>query len=277
MERRARDKLALRAHQSWDDDRALEAKALGKRLAASPEEVVDLLRKTPHGCDWLIDRWAQLAHAARSSNGGWTEEQTRLAFDLLAVPREFRPGRAPGVALDRYGEVVEEAGDPAEVARRQVDELIRHREAVAELDEVERALAEADLSDGKDPEVRRCRRYEEALHRKVRWCVSQVKDPTPHKHKPSYLVPTWKVPELPSEAPPEPEAKPEPPTAEEVLAQGWTPDQIHPPFDLEPEEAPGPGEDADIPKIVEGRKRKRQAKAEARREARRSKLDQFRA
>ena len=276
MERRARDKAAFRALTAWDDDRALEAKALGKRLASSPEEVVGLLKKTPQGCDWLMDRWAQLAHAARQ--GEWTEEQTRLAFDLLATPREFRPGRQPGVVLDRYGEVVNEARDAVEVARRQVDELARHREVALEADEIDRALAEADLADGKDPEVRRYRRYEASLHRQIRWYVAQVKDPSPHKQRAPHLTPGWgPAPELPSEAPPEPEARPEPPTVEEVLAEEHDPDRVNPPFDLEPDEYPEPGRSADIPRIIRTRKQKRLAKAESRREARRRKLDQFRA
>ena len=278
MERRARDKVAFRALSTWDDDRSLEAKALGKRLASSPEEVAALLRKTPQGCDWLIDRWAQLAYAAREGDGRWTDEQTRLAFDLLGTPREFRQGRAPGVVLDRYGEVVDEAKDPVAVARRQVDELLEHREVALEADEIDRALAEADLTDGKDPEVRRYRRYEASLHRQIRWYVAQVKDPSPHKQRAPHLTPGWApTPELPSEAPPEPEARPEPPMVEEVLAEEHDPDRINPPFDLEPDEYPEPGQSADIPQIVRDRKQKRLAKAESRREARRRKLDQFRA
>ena len=52
---------------------------------------------------------------------------------------------------------------------------------------------------------------------------------------------------------------------------------IHPPFDLEPDEFPEPGQVADIPKILKSRKQKRQAKAESRRESRRRKLDKLRA
>ena len=276
MERRARDKAAFRALTAWDDDRALEAKALGKRLATSPEEVAALLRKTPQGCDWLLDRWAQLAHAAKQ--GEWTEEQARLAFDLLGTPREFRQGRKPGVVLDLYGEVVESAGDSVAVARRQVDGLLKDREVALEADEIDRALAEADLADGKDPDVRRYRRYETSLHRQIRWYVAQVKDPSPHKQRAPHLTPGWApMPELPSETQPEPALKPEPPMVEEVLAEEWDPDRINPPFDLTPDEYPEPGQSADIPRIIRTRKQKSLAKAEARREARRRKLDQFRA
>ena len=95
MERRARDKVSLRACLTWDDDRRLEAiRPRRNRLASNPSEIVEVLRRTPHGCDWLIDRWSRLADAAGDS-GAWTDEQARLALDLLATPSAFRDGRKP--------------------------------------------------------------------------------------------------------------------------------------------------------------------------------------
>jgi hypothetical protein len=52
IERRARDKVALRAELTWDDDRKLDAEVLGGQLARKPTLTVEALRKTPHGCDW---------------------------------------------------------------------------------------------------------------------------------------------------------------------------------------------------------------------------------
>ena len=144
-----------------------------------------------------------------------------------------------------------------------------------ELDEVERALAESDLSDGTDAEVRRIRRYESGLHRQIRWCLAQLHTPTPHKIRLAHLNPSWTAEYEPIG--PIPEPKPEKKTADEIAAEGWKPEMIHPPFDLEPEEFPEPGQVADIPQILESRKQKRQAKAESRRESRRRKLDRLRA
>ena len=267
MERRARDKVALRACLSWDDDRTLEAKVLGGRLAGNPEEVVEALRRTPHGCEWLIDRWSRLAGAAREATA-WTDEQARLALDLLATPPAFRDGRKPWAAADPAGDSVAPGGDLVAFALRQVEELERRRALALEVDEVERALAEADLTDGANLETRRLRRYESAIHRKLRWYIAQLQNPTPHAIRQPHLEPAWSdeyAPILP------------PQTEDEKAAEGWTPDQIHPPFDLEPDEYPGPGQSADIPKIVQSRKDKKLARAESRREARRRKLDQLRA
>jgi len=91
MERRVRDKVSLRAELTWDDDRKYEAEVLARSLGSQPAETSEALRRTPHGCDWLMNRWALLAHAALTSDGkGWTEEQVKLAFDLSGTPEIFR-------------------------------------------------------------------------------------------------------------------------------------------------------------------------------------------
>jgi hypothetical protein len=266
MERRARDRVALRACLTWDEDRALEAKHLAGKLATSPEEVVEGLRRTPHGCDWLIDRWTRLADAARDSGGAWTDLQVRLALDLTGTPKAFREGRRPWAPPSPTPgeEATASAEEMVAFALGQVEELKQRREVVAELEEVDRALAEADLADGADAEVRRIRRYEASLHRQIKWFIAQLHNPTPNKIRPAHIHPNWV-------------AQPEPPTEDEIAAEGWTPDQISPPFDLEPEEFPEPGQVADIPKILRSRKEKRAAKAESRRESRRRKLDRLRA
>jgi hypothetical protein len=265
MERRARDKVALRACLSWDDDRKLEAQVLAAKLAAAPEEVVEGLRRTPQGCDWLIDRWSRLADTARDV-GSWTEVQVRLALDLTGTPKAFREGRRPWDLRPTTPGVPSPASADELVAfaAGQLEELNRHREVVAEIDEVDRALAEADLADGNDAEVRRLRRYEASLHRQIKWFIAQLHNPTPNKIRPAHINPDWV-------------AYPEAPTEDEIAAEGWRSEMLNPPFDLEPNEVPEPGQSADIPQIVRSRKQKRAAKAESRREARRRKLDQLRA
>ena len=95
MERRARDVKAMRAELCWEDDRRLDAVRLGGLLPKRPDEVVEELRRTPQGCEWLMTRWAMLAHTA-DVKGAWTPEQTRMAFDLLGTPAEFREGMQAG-------------------------------------------------------------------------------------------------------------------------------------------------------------------------------------
>jgi hypothetical protein len=270
MERRSRDVKAMKAELCWEDDRRLDAVRLGGLLSKRPDEVVEELRRTPQGCEWLMARWAMLAHVA-DLKGSWTLEQSRLAFDLLGTPAELREGIKPGASLDLEGRLVESADDPAAVARREIAALKERRELIEGLDEVNRALAVADLSDEDDPELRRLRRYESALHRRLRWCLSQLRYESPHRRAhPSLTRPSY---EARPAAVPEPAPKP----VSETPKEFWQAEAPNPPFDLEPHEIPAPGEVVDIPAIVSARREKALRKAEARRESRRRKLERLRA
>ena len=280
MERRARDKVCLKALLTWDLDREVEVERLGGKLSGRPEEVSRELRRTRHGCEWLIRRWSMLAHAA-DANKGWTDDQTRLAFDLLGTPLAFREGNRPGLELDGPGRSADPALDPAAVARRQVEALELQRDELADLDEVERHLAETDLSHDADVECRRLRRYESRLHREIRWSIAQLESRAFERRTRPDLRPGCESEDVAEadrdpDAAPEPAPKPEPKSADEVAAEGWTPSLIHPPFDLEPDECPEPGQDPDIPAILRSRKTKRLIKAEGRRDAKRRKLERLR-
>ncbi|WP_435008282.1 hypothetical protein P12x_005539 [Tundrisphaera lichenicola] len=267
IERRVRDKVSLRAELTWDDDRRLEMAQLGGMIGKRPDEVVEALRRTPQGCEWLMTRWAMLAHAA-DMKGSWTPEQTALAFDLLGTPSEFREGHRPGASLDLEGKLIGPADDPAVVARREIAALKERRDLVSDLDEVERALASSDLTNDSDPELRRLRRYESGLHRRLRWCLSQLKYESPHRGPHPDMFPQWK-------GVPEAEARPEP--APEKPLEPWQMSAPFPPFDLLPEEFPAPGEEVDLPRIIASRAEKRLKRAEDRREARRRKVERLRA
>ena len=268
IERRIRDKVALRAELTWDDDRRLEAEVVGGMLHRQPAETVETLRRSPQGCDWLIGRWAQLAHAADSNPGGWTEEQATMAFDLRATPAAFRVGRKPIISIDDEGRVVDAGDDLAGFARREIAALKERRAVVSDLDEVERALTSVDLTNDTDPELRRLRRYENALHKDLRWAVSQIQHENTDTRSLPGMAPRWR--EI------NPTPKPEPKTEDEKLAEVHPKSSIHPPFCLDDDEIPEPGEKADIPMILSARKHKRLAKARARREARQRRVDRLR-
>jgi hypothetical protein len=269
IERRVRDKMSLRAELTWDDDRRMEAEVLGRSLAKDPSATVQALGSTPQGCEWMMVRWAMLAHSADTQDA-WTEDQAKLAFDLLATPHPFRPGRKPGASLDFEGNVLDPANDSAAVARREIAALKERREVVADLDEVTRALTSSDLSNEGDPELRRLRRYESTLHSRLRWAIAQISIQSPYRCPDPSLRPEWAMD-------PEPTPKPEPKSADEIAAEGWTPAMLHPPFDLEPEECPEPGKDADIPAILSARKERQFRKDEAKRQSRRKKAEKLRA
>ncbi len=266
IERQLRNRHSLRAEVSWDDDRRLDAETLGKTIGRSPGKVVESLRRTPQGCEWLMTRWAMLAHSA-DVKGIWTDDQARLAFDLLGTPPEFREGQKPGVALDFDGLVVEPADDPAAVARREIAALKERREVVAGLDDVDRSLAEADLFDESNPELKRLRRYEASLHRRLRWCLAQLQDPTAPHGSHSEPAPRGAIePESPTPARPVPET----PRAGRLMAP---PD---PPLDLGFGEDHGPGLEFDFQAMIASNLEKIRIESEALRELDLPKLERLR-
>jgi hypothetical protein len=204
VEKIARDRASLRAEVTWDNERRLEVIRLAKGLAENPEEVAEQLRGSYRGCEWMLSRWSMLAYNA-DQNGGWTPEQLSLAFDLLGTPAEFRGGPCPGVALDLLGRATDQQGSPAELARREGGELMGRLEQLANLDEADRAVAGSDLGNDFAPEVKLARRYETSLHNRLKWCVAQLKEPTPIGLEGLTSTPVAEVAEVEAEAEVEPE------------------------------------------------------------------------
>jgi hypothetical protein len=256
IERRVRDKISLRAELTWDDDRRFEVEVTARSLSKDPSGTTCALRRTLHGCEWMISRWALLAYAGDTQPEGWTVDQKKLAFDLLATPLQFREGTQPGVMLDDEGRLIDAPYDPSSIARRQIALLKSSRDIVGDLDEAERALAASDLTNEGDPELRRLRRYESMLHTRLRWCIKQVDIQSPYRCPDPTLRPVWI-------ADPETDLKPEPKTEDEIAVEKWLPTNGHPPFDLTPDEYPPLGQNADIPAIIVGRRLKQVLKVEA--------------
>lgn len=185
-EQALRVRIVARAQVTWAEDRKCEATLLASTISKRPEQVSARLRETLQGCEWLLNRWAWLARAA-DVQGGWTLEQTGLAFDLLGTPIEFREGQSPGALIDERGKPIASPGDPAALARRQIDVLIERRELLRPIDQAERERAEADLAGNIDPEMRQLRRYEAELLRRLQWTLNlleELSEPEPSAPEP---------------------------------------------------------------------------------------------
>ena len=221
VDRQARDKAALRAEVCWDDDRRLAAETLGAGLSKSPAEVVGRLKATPQGADWLIKRWGLLLQVS-DRRRPWSAAQKSVAFDLLGTPAAFRDDRpTPGPGPDGKTESEARFRSEADLARDEIAALIAHRDRVAELDRVDRGLAGADLVDADSAEIRRLRRYEASLHKRLRWCLEQLQA-GPRDEGPTI------------ESPPASEARIEPATGPD------TEPDIEPEAEIEPAPAPEP-------------------------------------
>ena len=201
-DRRMRDRAAIRAEVCWDEDRMMAAEVAGRGIAEVPGRVVGQLRATPHGCDWLIRRWAVLGQAAEAGRA-WTTAQVALAHDLLAAPVEDR-GAAPGRSFGGGDGMTEVVPDRAELARREIARLRARKAEVARLDAFDRAMVEADLEVEPTPELRRLGRLEKSLRGWLRWLVAQIRQDAPKRMSPVGLYP--QIPDVGPGAKPEPEA-----------------------------------------------------------------------
>ncbi|WP_435018217.1 hypothetical protein TA3x_000168 [Tundrisphaera sp. TA3] len=206
IERRERDRIALRAETFWDDDRRAEAEVAASRLPFEPAQAVERLRRTPQGCDWMIGRWELLAREVEQDRP-WTEAHVALAHDLLGTPADFR-AEPPGRGLPH-----------ADLAAREIADLRARRVEVAEADQLDRALAMADMAEPSTPELRQLRRQESALHKRLRWTLHQLHvEPRHHLPNPNlahlYQPEPEPAPAPPPEAVPQPEPSPPEPEAD---------------------------------------------------------------
>jgi hypothetical protein len=265
MEQQVRDKISLRAELTWDDDRRSEAEVLGRSLGKNPAETVETLRRTPHGCDWLIARWALLAFTADAVKS-WSEDQTTLAFDLLGTPAMFRPGQKPGALLDSEGKVVDPADDLAALALREIANLKERREVVADLDEVDRVLASNGFANELDPELRLLRRYESKLLGQLRWSLKQVAIKSPDGCLVASPRPARVVENKPA-------LKPEPKPVDPLIAGLRKPVVAELFYDFYPE----PLQNTDRPAIQSAHREKQARKYYDRRESREKELGKRRA
>ena len=166
IERHVRDEGCWRALTCWDDDQRVEVERIAAQLTKKPSQVVGWLRRSPHGCDWLIERWAMLASVADQHS--WTDEQSGLAYDLMGTPWEVR-GDAPTHEIDVQGFGRNSDRPQAEVARAMISDLEAQRDRVIEVDEIAQARAQADCDEFCNRELVRLRRSESDLYRHLRW------------------------------------------------------------------------------------------------------------
>jgi hypothetical protein len=147
-----------RARVIWDHDRRVAVEGLGAKLAKDPSRVAPALRGCKQGSDWLMDRWEVLGDILKAK-GTWTDEQRRLAWDLLGVP----------VILRDSNDLVPPPDDIeglAALVEQQLAILAEDQEAVLNrLDAEERAMAMQGMPLEEDAASARLRKYEGSCRR----------------------------------------------------------------------------------------------------------------
>ena len=180
MDREARGLASVHAATTWDEDRRVEAEKLGARLEQDPGRVVAHLRQTPHGCEWLIARWTAVAdRAARflcRPSEPRTADQRRLPDLLLGKPVEASEPTSTDGHDDPWYRSPHHVHAATQAAHEAISELHRQRDRVAPADQATRAVVEAGLAGDSTVELRRIRRYESALHKRLNWCLAQVRE-----------------------------------------------------------------------------------------------------
>ena len=103
-----RRSLMRRAVHFWEVDRQSEVETIATRLESRPGLTVARLKKTFHGCSYLIERWNYLSRRMLSPKftGQFTPSDRSKALNLAGIPRdehdlECYPIDTPTVGRDR--------------------------------------------------------------------------------------------------------------------------------------------------------------------------------
>ncbi len=245
LESQARSAAAWRAgNDLWHEDRRLEVATIAARLERQPAKVVAQLRQTPHGCDWLIERWEVLARVAETST--WTDDQMQRAHDLMGTPTMER---LAGFNLA-----------PEALARAQIAQLQATRGLVADADEAERASVHSGHGDVSNRQFATLGRYERSARRHLYWIMDRMAEAGMRSQTRPTPVPPAPTPAPPQPTPPaSPRQRIEPTEAITPVARDETnPTTITPPsVSAEPIVPPNPPRRPDLARIA---KRERKAR-----------------
>jgi hypothetical protein len=178
-ERLVRDVRARRAGACWIDEHRAEAAKLGKTLAGCPDEVAARLSTTSAGCDWLMVRWRALGKML-DKNGMWTDDQARLALDLMGVSAEVRVMDSPLEAP----EFVDTLAHLRDLVESEMEIIAaRQEQALDAIDDDLREATAMGLIAVDDPTLVLLRRYETASFRRQKWALDMLhrgrQKPTP--------------------------------------------------------------------------------------------------
>ncbi len=150
-----------------------EAMILGGQRPGQPDLVAEQPARPPRGASGLITRRAMLAHFT-DKPGGWIGPTSSASSgSTSARPSASGALRFEALTKLRWRKNVNWSRDSKRsVARRLIAGLEQKSVLAKELDESDRKRAETGLSD--DAELRRLRRYEADLQRRLRWMVQML-------------------------------------------------------------------------------------------------------
>ncbi len=213
LEMRLTEANRRRDLERFDIDREEAAESLGAHLAEDPAGTVLRLHQTAAGCDWLVDRWENLARGLEEGKCGWNEKDIERALDLLGVRPSERHLDAWATDYQHLwlratcADATDAAAARQELAERVAAEIAALKELAEQrvrIDQYEYSLLEADARFDLSPEVQQVRRLGAAADRTFDRCLKllQAREPASASAPPA--------PSAPPARPPAPESKTKP-------------------------------------------------------------------
>ena len=137
-----------RARLVWHDDRDVYIDQLVERLAVD-SGVGRALTRSRQGVDWLLKTWKCLEEVVAYA-GEWTQDQFRLAMDMLSIRPELRDG---------YYKMLVEGDDFTEIMTQEIAQLEENlKHSLVALDHAEQSLAAAGMPMEEDKDTKRLRK-----------------------------------------------------------------------------------------------------------------------
>jgi hypothetical protein len=148
----------------WEDDRRQAANNLAARLAKDPGRVAQRLEASLHGALWCLEQWRGL-RASAAANGGLTEPQRQLLFDLMGISPLSRDHNERVPAADDKEALLALVAAEVKRLERRIELVLKPRDKMAQ------TKVREGIKEPQDPESRNHRSNESRAHKRLRWAM----------------------------------------------------------------------------------------------------------
>ncbi len=186
-----RDEIALRADESWDVDRLLDARILFDKLHKKPEIVQLQLLQTKQGCEVLIEAWEEIARDTAQNQGQLPVDSLwPRVLNLLGKHRDHRNHCTIESLLAKAGNL--SATDwIAQQIQSLKDRLETH---LNERDGRQRADTQTGVLIQETPKLKRLKRDERSAIYRMRWAWTQLRKIQSQRNSDERSTPTHRAP-----------------------------------------------------------------------------------
>ncbi len=186
-----RDEIALRADESWEDDRLLDARILFDKLAKKPEIVQLQLLQTKQGCEVLIEAWEEIARdMARNQGQLRVDALWPRVLNLLGKHRNDHLSCTLESLLAAAGHL-----SATDWIAQQIQSLKDRLEShLNERDKRQRADTQTGVLIQEPPKLKRLKRDERSAIYRMRWAWTQLRKIQSQSNSDERSTPTHRAP-----------------------------------------------------------------------------------